>query len=44
MAGTRTCRSSHHNLTLGDQDELVEGPPEAPTKGRNTSIPSLTIF
>ena len=40
MAGPRTCRSPCHNSPQGGEDESVEDPPRAPTKGSNT----LTLF
>ena len=40
MAGLRTRRSPRRNPPQGGEDELVGGPPEAPTKGSNTPTPS----
>ena len=37
MAGPRSRRSPRRNLPLGGEDELVGGPPGAPTKGSHTS-------
>ena len=39
MAGARTCYSSCHNPPLNGKDELVGGPPGAPTKDSNTPTP-----
>ena len=40
MAGAYTRHSPRCNSSLGKEDELVGGPPEALTKGSNT----LTLF
>ena len=39
MVGPRTCHSFRRNPLLSEEDELVGGPPGAPTKDSN--IPTL---
>ena len=44
MAGSRTRCSLCRNFLPGKKDELIGGPPGAPTKNNNTSTFSLPIF